>query len=466
MTRSILPWLRAAAVAALAQQVLSQTCYYPNGNAAPSTEKACSSAAGSACCPENWQCLDNGLCYYPPSGLHGRYSCTDKDWNSPGCASNLCTYNMTVGGGESITQCSNHDDQWCCNADATNVNCCKEEPEPRPFFNLQDGTAYATIGSNQASSNPTISTVTGLAISGASGSSPSKTSEASSPSQTSEDSSPSQTSGASSSAASSKAPSPAASTARPTAASVSPVTSVATSVRSASGGFGPETIYITNVITPAATSDPSSGGATSSGSSGTNTGLIVGCAVGIPLALVLVGILIWILRKRRLANAHPYKATPDGGESPNIAPAALAGATKQEVYGHSRPGTSEIDSNPVGPGRPSSTIPGKAELDSGAGFHPGTGVPFAPNTAFIGGGNGDRSTWGSSPPGYSPGQGQGLFAHNHEGAVELDSSMIMPVINEKSDYQPEYQAFRPPANAVELNAATTPPEDVEKQLPK
>ena len=416
---------------------------YPNGNKAPSSEKACSSAAGSACCPENWQCLDNGLCYYPPSGLHGRYSCTDKDWNSPGCASNLCTYNLTVGGGESITQCESHSDQWCCNGDATSINCCKEEPEPRPFFNLQDGVAYATIGSNQASSNPTISTVTGLATSGSSGSSP--TSRASS-----------------SEASSSDAPSSATSQ-RPTSASAPPVTSVATSVRSASGGSGPETIYITYVVTPSANAN-ASGGASSSGGSGTNIGLIVGCAVGIPLGLALIGIIVWMLLKRRQAKAHPYKSTPDGGESPDIAPAALAAAKKDEVYRHSRPGTSEIDSNPVGPGRPTSTIPGKAELDSGTGFRADSGVPYAPDTAFIGGGNGDRSTWGSSPPGYSPGQGQGPFAHNHEGAVELDSSMIMPVINEKSEHQLEYQAYRPPANAQEMSAVKTPPADVEKQL--
>jgi hypothetical protein len=48
--------------------------------------------------------------------------------------------------------------------------------------------------------------------------------------------------------------------------------------------------------------------------------------------------------------------------------------------------------------------------------------------------------------------------------VELDSSMVMPVINEKSEHQPEYQAYRPPGNAVEMSAVKTPPEDVEKQL--
>jgi hypothetical protein len=356
---------------------------------------------------------------------------------------------MTVAGGESITQCSNHNDQWCCNGDATHVHCCQEEPEPRPFFNLQDGTAYATIGSNQASSNPDLATVTGLASSGSGGSSP--------------------TSQASSSAAASSA------TSARVSAQTTPVTSVATSVRSASGGSG-ETIYITNIITPAATADAAATGGSSSSGSGTNLGLIIGCAVGIPLGLALIGILIWMLRKRRQAQAHPYKTTPDGSDSPEMGAAALASPKKAEVYRHSRPGTSEIDSNPVGPGRPTSTIPGKAELDSGAGFHPGSGTPYAPDTAFIGGGTGDRSTLGSLPPGYLPGQSQRPFAHNHEGAVELDSSMVMPVINEKSEHQPEYQAYRPPGNAmeyqayrppgnaVEMNAVKTPPEDLEKQL--
>lgn len=352
---------------------------------------------------------------------------------------------MSAYGGESITQCSNHNNQWCCNADAQNVDCCQEEPEPRPFFNLQNGKAYATVGQNQASSNPTISTITGLATSG--------------------DSPQSSTAQASSSiaASSSNAPSSTfASSARSTSATPTLVTAVATSVRSASGSSGPETVYITNVITPTATAETSGSGASSSGGSGTNLGLIVGCAVGIPIALALIGILIWMLRKRRQVKTHPYETTPDGSESPDIQAAALA--KKQESYRQSRPRTSEIDSNPVGPGRLTSTIPGKAELDSGARFQPGTDVPFTPDTAYIGGGNGDRSTWGSYPPGYSPGQGQGPFARNHEGAVELDSSMVMPVINERSEHQPRYQAYRPPVNAMEMSAVKTPPEDVEKQL--
>ncbi|KAF2629170.1 hypothetical protein BU25DRAFT_309024, partial [Macroventuria anomochaeta] len=77
---------------------------------APPTEKPCSTAEGSACCPDNWICLDNGLCHYPVHNLYERYSCTDKTWNSPGCPSNLCTYGGQASGVESITQCSNHDE--------------------------------------------------------------------------------------------------------------------------------------------------------------------------------------------------------------------------------------------------------------------------------------------------------------------------------------------------------------------
>ncbi|CBX97828.1 predicted protein [Plenodomus lingam JN3] len=121
-------WLRAAAIAAVAAQAAGQQCCmshihvvallkvltvadYPNRSRAPDTEKPCSTAEGSACCPDNWECLDNGLCHYPPTKLYGRYSCTDQDWESPGCASNMCTYSGLAGGAESITQCSNHDDQ-------------------------------------------------------------------------------------------------------------------------------------------------------------------------------------------------------------------------------------------------------------------------------------------------------------------------------------------------------------------
>ncbi|KAF2024190.1 hypothetical protein EK21DRAFT_79212 [Setomelanomma holmii] len=441
MARSTFTLLRAAAVAALASQAVAQTCYYANGKKAANSEKPCSSAAGSACCPDTWQCLDNGLCYNPAEKIYGRYSCTDQSWDAPGCPSNMCIYGKKSNtiGAEAITQCSNHNNQWCCDADRTNVNCCQESPSARPFFNLQDGRAYATIGSNQASTAPVLSSITGLWSGSATANAVSST--------------PAPSSGGSSGRASSA-------TSRAV-SSAQPVTSEVVSVSSGSQGL--VTIIQTIVSTPPA--GAANGTSSSSGGSSTNIGLIVGCAVGIPLALALLGIIIWMLRKRRNQKKTAYKETPemdgDSTGSPTFAGGAAAKLGKKNVYRHSKPGTSEIDSNPVGPGRPVSNIPGRAELDSGAGFQPGRGAAYGPDTVGIGGGNGDgRSTWASPPPGYSPGMNQTGF--HQPAAAELDATTAaLPVINEKPQ---QYQAYRPPQPAAELPTVKTPPEDVEKQL--
>ncbi|KAG9187990.1 hypothetical protein G6011_01913 [Alternaria panax] len=442
-----LMWLRTAAVAVLATHATAQQCYYPNGNKAPDTEKPCSSAEGSACCPDSWECLDNGLCHYPANNLYGRYSCTDKDWKSEGCASNMSTYGMTVGGSESIKQCSDHDDQWCCNADDTNVKCCQESPSPRPFFALQNGNAYATIGSNQASTNPNIATITGLATGGGSsggGNSASQTSaqrSSAAPSTTSDSDSGTAT------------PDSVTTTSTPT-----PFSSVATSL--STGSAGVVTIENTILVTPTATAGSSSDNSGSSGNenrdsdggSSSNLGLIIGCAVGIPLALALIGIIIWLLRKRRQQAANPYKeASEVEGDSPLVGGAA-GKLSKKETYRNSRPATTEIDGNPVGAGRPNRV----SELPSGNGFQPGQGAPYGPDAVGIGGGNG---TWDSQPPQYSPAHA----AFSHPDAAELPDTSVHPVLNEKG--QP-YQPYRPPQPVAELPSVTTPPEDLEKQMPK
>ncbi|KAI8933542.1 hypothetical protein NX059_009279 [Plenodomus lindquistii] len=456
---SRLMWLRAAAIAAAAAQVAGQQCYYPDGKEAPNTEKPCSSVEGSACCPEKWQCLDNGLCHYPVDNLYGRYSCTDKDWNSPGCASNMCTYGGTVGGGESITQCSNHDDQWCCNADAQNVNCCQESPSPRPFFALASGSAYATIGARQASNAPDLASITGLATSGGSGggggNSASRTSAGTSATS------------ATSATAATTASSRQQTATKDSASTATPITSVATSISSGSAGVA--TIVVTSVITPTATTatSPSNTPTSSGGGGNSNLGVIIGCAVGIPLALALAGIIFWLCRKRRNQKANPYKETPDlGGDSPDFAGgAAAAKLSKKEKFRHSGPGTAEIDGNPVSPGRPISNVKGHAELAAGQSFQPGQGTPYAPDTVGLGGGSGNgRDTWSSVPPQYSPGQNQAAFAAAHPHAMELDGTSVMPVINEKNEAPQQYQAYRPPNPVAELPSVKTPPEDLEKQL--
>ncbi|KAF2820337.1 hypothetical protein CC86DRAFT_119762 [Ophiobolus disseminans] len=446
MARSMVALLRVGVVAALATQILTQVaqaqsqCYYPNGNPAPSSEQPCSTKEGSACCPFTFECLDNGLCRNPANNYYGTYSCTDKSWKSPGCASNMCTYDFKRPGGEGLTQCSDHDNQWCCNADMVHVNCCQESPSPRPFFKLQDGKPYATIGKNQASTNPTLSGFTGLASGTGGGSAPSRT--------------PSPSSAGSSSANAAQASS------RPL-STPDPVTSVLRSV--SSGAAGVVTVERTIVSTPTAAAGGTTSTNTSSSGKSSNLGVIIGCAVGIPLALALVGILFWILRKRRnQKKASAYtKNTPEMEGSPAV---GFAGAKLgKDTYKSSRPGTAEIDGAPVGPGRPVSHLPGHAELDSGAGFQPGHGPAYAPDTVGLGGGTGDgQAAWSSPPPGYSTATNQAGFVHPpNANAMELADTSVLPV---PASQPQQYQAYRPPQPVAELPTVKTPPEDVEKQL--
>ncbi|KAL5117291.1 hypothetical protein ACEQ8H_004850 [Pleosporales sp. CAS-2024a] len=469
MATSSLTWLRAAAVAAaLATHALAQTCYYPNGDAAPGTEKPCSSdKAGSACCPDTWECLGNGLCHNPNANLSGRYSCTDQSWKAPGCPSNLCTYGGTAAGGESITLCSNHHNSSCCNADAVHMNCCQESPEPRPFFRLPGGRPYATIGINQAINQPILNTITGLAL-----------------------------------FPSTATPPPTGQTPAPKITSSPNRVSTRVSVSSGRAGF----VTMTVVVTLMPSSNPSGSGAGGSDLS-SQIGLIIGCAVGIPLALAFLACIIWMLRKRRQNKAASYKNTssPELQGSSLASPAGFAAGaapadaqSKTEPYRNSRSGTTEIDSTPVGPCRPISHIPGHAELDSGTCFSSGHSS-YGPDTAGLGGGSGDgRSMWGSPPPGYSAGMGgqQGAFRHDHPTTCELDGTSVLPVIDEKGggavgegsgdqqqqqqqqqqeqqqqqqqhQQQPQdvYPTHWPPNATAELSAVKTPPpEDAEKQL--
>ncbi|EDU47637.1 hypothetical protein PtrSN002B_010259 [Pyrenophora tritici-repentis] len=446
-------WVRAAALAALATQAAAQQCYYPNGEKAPDTEKPCSSGKGAtACCPDKWECLDNGLCHYPADNLFGRYSCTDKNWKGDGCASNMCTYDMKAGGGESITQCSNHDDQWCCNADAQHVNCCQESPSPRPFFALKDGSAYATIGGQIAMNAPDLADITGLASGSGGGSSAPRTSA------------PASSNKPSSAAAN---PPSSAGSAKENSVSTTATPFVSVSASVSSGSAGVVTVPITFYVTPTSTATAAGSNASSS-ESNSNLGVIIGCAVGIPLALALLGIIFWMLRKRHQQKANPYNDVADAdGDNGGLIGGAAGKLSKKETFRNSAPGTAEIDGNPVGAGRPISTVKGHAELASGNGFQPGQGTPYGPDAVGIGGGNGtghpDRNTWGSVPPQYSPAHNQTTF-NQYEGASELDGTSVMPAIRETPEAPQQYVAYRPPQPTAEMSTVTTPPEDLEKQV--
>ncbi|KAF2714035.1 hypothetical protein K504DRAFT_498820 [Pleomassaria siparia CBS 279.74] len=458
MTRTTFTIVRSLAFALALQTAVAQQCYYPNGSKAPDSEKACSSAEGSACCPDKWQCLDNGLCYYPPSNIYGRYSCTDQSWEAEGCASNMCTYGMKAVGGESITQCSDHDDQWCCNADNQHVNCCKESPAPRPFFDLADGKAYATVGVSTAANAPNLATITGEAD-GA------NASPTLAPSQSA--------TGSNSPQSSTNAPK---TTSSPS-VDATPTTELRTLLSSGTAGFVTITQTVANTPPPASTnaSDPSDS------TPSKKLPIIIGCAVGIPLAIALVCIIIWMLRKRseqakennRLSKPPFADEIMTDGGTPAPAYGFAGGAKFNEkplltTYRSDgvTPTVPELAGNSVGPSRPISTIQGRAELDSGSGFMPGAQAPHSPQFVGLGGGNAQahsrhtpHSSWDSTPREAVPTSVLG----DYNEADSRPMSVVAPMGRTSMGVPPGgYIPYRPnnlaqPHQTQEMDAGTTPP---------
>ncbi|KAF2662506.1 hypothetical protein K491DRAFT_673027 [Lophiostoma macrostomum CBS 122681] len=415
-------------VAIATRLVLAATtgCYWPDGNDTGDDQKPCSSSGDSACCPDKWTCLDNGLCHYNPddnTNLFGRYGCTDSKWEADECPSNMCTYDMTAYGGESITQCSDHNNEWCCNADAQHVNCCAESPVARPFFSLADGKAYATIGASSASSAPNLATITGIATSASGGSSPSSTA------------------GPSSSGGSATATKDDKSTTITAASTDSTATAARTTLQTSvsSGSAGVSTLVLTSIIAPAQTSGSSGSSSSSSSSSSSkstsNLGVIIGCAVGIPLALALLAIVFWLLRKRHNQRKAGTTSTPDPYANGDASPDFAGGAKLGKSY-KSEEDVPELAGQGVGPGRPVSNVKGRAELESGGHFaETNQRVPFAPGLVGVGGGNlpsgnthahananANQESWGSAPPGYSPGANAGQWGVN--GVVEAPDTSV------------------------------------------
>ncbi|KAF2206084.1 hypothetical protein GQ43DRAFT_360937 [Delitschia confertaspora ATCC 74209] len=442
---------------------------YPNGNLSPShNDMPCSTQEGAACCPDKWQCLDNGLCYYPPDNLYGRYGCTDQSWKSPYCASNLCTYNMTAAGDEAITQCSGHGNQWCCDGDRVHRDCCTDNS--MPFFDLSDGKAYATIGSGSTPSNaPTLATIQGPTspqeTGGGGGGGNSKSSSPFSSAAPSASSTP-----ASSKPSSAPASKDSESSTSDKSSSPSMTQSVQTSI--SSGSAGVSTIIITTNV-PAASAASSPKDPQSKPSSKSKLPIIVGCAVGIPLGLAVLVLLALLYRRRRRSSVAnpPEKSIPS--PDPAFEGSAFAGGAAakhgagNKTYRHD-PAIPELGSQPVGPGRPISTIKGMAELEGGAGFAPGA-TPHAPHLVGVGGGNSSlehtpQSSWGSAPPGYSPAQNQAGFSGTSGAAAGAGGGQPG---QEQSNVTgggryipyrpPQAQPQNPPENVAELPAMKTPP---------
>jgi hypothetical protein len=80
-------------VACLSLASSQSACYYPNGGITTGGDQPCVTGEHSLCCPFQWQCLSNGLCYDPTAQYYGRYTCTDRTWQPDNCP-NICTFSM------------------------------------------------------------------------------------------------------------------------------------------------------------------------------------------------------------------------------------------------------------------------------------------------------------------------------------------------------------------------------------
>ncbi|KAK0671468.1 hypothetical protein QBC41DRAFT_270533 [Cercophora samala] len=106
----------------------AKKCYYPNGLEATTDTPCDPDAEDSMCCFKGGSygraCLSNKMCQ-APDGKIIRGTCTDRNWNSPECAS-FC---MNVdGGGANLISCSNvtdKDTSFCCEKTETG-KCCDD----------------------------------------------------------------------------------------------------------------------------------------------------------------------------------------------------------------------------------------------------------------------------------------------------------------------------------------------------
>ncbi|MCJ1253676.1 hypothetical protein MMC24_001488 [Lignoscripta atroalba] len=302
--------------------VNGQSCYYPNGDLSTQGDAPCSDEPGSACCPLNWECLSNGLCYLENADYYGRYTCTDQTWQSPGCP-NICTQDKTASGNEAILQCSQG---YCCDAnrpdapDRPELGCCNTQ---QTFFPLPDGNPIRFIGSippagpNSSPNSPPSSPNSPTSSPGPS----TLSSEQSVPSPSSPDSSPSPATsaqGTSNSPSSPSSPSTpissaggsaaASSSPRPTVNGFDLVTSTVTN------SAGVTTIITSSVIAASATVAASSP-APSSTSSSRNLGAIIGPAVGVPVVIIALAVIAFLLWRRR---KNKQRGTPSTLNDPTF----------------------------------------------------------------------------------------------------------------------------------------------------
>lgn len=327
----------------------AQNCYYPDGTLDTSGVAACESQGG-ACCPLNWACTSNGLCYLESEDFYGRYTCTDQTWQSSSCPG-ICTQDNTASGNEAILWCPNGN--WCCDGNRS-FDCCAMDD--MDFFALPRPTPIAFISSVQSPTPEAEKSVSNSPASTSGNQYSSSTREAATTSSTSR-------------------------TSRTSKSSAEPVstTSARTTItqEAVTTGQDGSVSTLTELITPVAAGSTETSNAQSSDDSGPNLGMIVGLAVGIPLVLIIAAILIvFLLRRRRKSKKYEVQSRP---QSPPM----------EANYSNIAPGSHapELDSYPVAPAQDKSGRKSELYGSDTYGHSPALSV----------------STNGSFPPQYSPG---------------------------------------------------------------
>lgn len=166
----------------------AKKCYYPNGVEATTDTPCHPEAEDSMCCFKGGSygraCLSNKMCQ-APDGKIIRGTCTDRNWNSPECASFcmssfilVCYFGLVRantegidvgGGGANLISCSNvtdKDTSFCCEKTETG-RCCDdgigrfEVMPPRPVtLALWDSSEGVYTPLAQVSSSSSTSTTT------------------------------------------------------------------------------------------------------------------------------------------------------------------------------------------------------------------------------------------------------------------------------------------------------------------
>ena len=452
------------------------SCYYPNGNPSIENDIPCNTSGDGPCCPDQWQCESNGLCFLENEGYYGRYTCTDQTWQSSSCPQ-ICTHGMfrlmlartemkltedvdlTADGNEAVLECTSG--SYCCDSNRPELSggtaCCEASTDRfslaalplLPPYNSGDGGGSGGDGGGSVSSAtptpstpPPSSTATQTSSSSTLPPPPPSFPPSSTTTQTSStppsSTPPSDTPTSTFQTSFTPLPSSIASITTPTSTPQTPSTSIApTKIPSRSslstpGSSSPNTVVITQTVTPdesrstpfsSATSSVAGSASTSSPTKNSHIGSDVGGSIGSVGGLALLIALVLLVRywrRKRSRRPTPTRGTLQADFIP-ADPKSVASSP----FPHS-PGTAPPDSHR------SSTLVGTQNQ------HPHSAeLPGSPTAGTLRNSRGSESTRNAeTAPTTSPRQSE--LPAMREGGVVNTIAAELPATTRP------YRPYRPP----------------------